>query len=90
MNSNQTLFTVKFQKILSELEINESTIKCVTGKTTHFEIDRDELRSFIPISSSKILINFYSKNELYQVTISSKHCINIMKSLNLFLERVVN
>ena len=82
MSKNQSIFSVKFEKYMAELEINESSIRCVTGDVLHFDIPISELRAYVQSSSNKILFSFYQDNELFQITITSKHCISIIKYLD--------
>lgn len=80
-NNNNSIFSIKFQKISSELEIGESFLKCITGDTVHFDIPMNNLRTFMQTKPDSILFNFYQNDEMYKVTITSKHCISIIKFL---------
>ncbi len=80
MQENQ-IISVKVNNVSAELEISHNTIKCITGDTIHFEISPENLRSFLHIRANKILLNFVQNDELYQTTITSKHCLNIIKGL---------
>ena len=80
-DTDESIFSVKFQKISSELEINESSLKCITGDTVHFDIPISNLRTFMQTKPHSILLNFYQNDELFQATITSKHCISIIKFL---------
>ncbi len=80
MNQNQSIFSIKFEKYTAELEINES-IRCVTGDVIHFNIPMNRLRAYVQISHNTVLFSFY-QDELKQTTITSKHCINILKCLD--------
>jgi len=86
MSENQSIFSIKFEKYTAELEINELFLKCITGDIIHFDIPMDELRVYVQISYNKILFNFY-RDKLFQVTISSKHCISILKYLDLIVKK---
>ena len=81
MSENQSIFSVKFEKYTAELEITKSSLKCVTGDIVHFDILIDDLRLYMQTSYNKILFNFY-QDKLFQVTISSKHCISILNNLD--------
>lgn len=81
MNEIQSIFSIKFEKYTAELEISELSLRCVTGDIIHFDIQINQLRAYIQTTHNTILFSFY-KNELYQVTISSKHCISILKYLD--------
>ncbi|MCJ8307339.1 MAG: hypothetical protein HRU07_09850 [Nitrosopumilus sp.] len=80
-NSNQSIFSVKFKKISAEFEVSSSSVRCVTGDTIHFDISVENLRAYVQTKSNNILFNFYQNNELYQATITSKHCISILNFL---------
>ena len=86
MSENQSIFSVKFEKYTAELEISELSIRCVTGDITHWNIPISELRAYVQTSHNTVLFSFY-KNELYQVAISSKHCISILNNLDPFLKK---
>ena len=86
MSENQSIFSIKFEKYTAELEISELSIRCVTGNIVHFDIPINQLRAYVQISHNTILFSFY-KNELYQVVISSKHCISILNNLDSFLKK---
>ena len=86
MSKNQSIFSVKFEKYSAELEINESSIRCVTGGIIHFDIPRDELRVYVQTNHNKILFSFY-QDKLKQITITSKYCISILKYLDSFLKK---
>jgi len=79
----KSIFTVKLEKISAELEIDDNMIKCVSGNTTHFEISKDNFRSFLHLKPDKILLNFtqMEMNKLYQITLSSKHTLSILSIL---------
>jgi len=81
MNETQSIFSIKFEKYLAELEISELSIRCVTGDIIHFDIPINQLRVYVQSSSNKILFSFY-QNKLKQITITSKHCISILKYLD--------
>ena len=81
MNESQSIFSVKFEKYTAELEISESSLRCVTGDIIHFDIPMEDLRTYVQTNHNKILFSFY-QDKLFQITISSKHCINILKYLN--------
>ncbi len=83
MESRQ-IFAVKINDVSAELEITATKIKCLTGSTTHFEISVKSLRSFLHVKANKILLNFIQNDELYQTTITSRHCLKILKSLREF------
>jgi len=85
MSQNQLIFSVKFEKYTAELEISELSLRCVTGDVIHFDIPMDDLRTYVQISHNTILFSFY-QDELKQITISSKHCISIIKYLDSFLK----
>ena len=82
MSENQSIFSVKFERYTAELEVSESYMRCVTGDIIHFDIPRDELRAYVQTTHNTILFSFYQDNELFQITITSKHCISILKYLN--------
>ncbi len=86
MNQNQSIFSIKFEKYTAELEISESTLRCVTGDIIHFDIPINELRAYVQISHNTVLFSFY-QDELKQITISSKHCINIIKFLDSLVKK---
>lgn len=75
------IIAVKINNISAELELSQHTIKCITGETVHFEISYENLRSFLHVRANKILLNFIQNDELFQTTITSKHCLNIIKYL---------
>jgi len=79
--NNQSIFSIKFEKYTAKLEINESSLKCVTGEIIHFNIPMDKLQAYMQTAHNKILFNFY-KDKLFQVTITSKHCISTLKHLD--------
>ena len=81
MNETQSIFSIKFEKYTAELEISESSLRCVTGDIMHFDIPMDDLRAYVQINHNKILFGFY-QDKLFQITITSKHCINILKHLD--------
>jgi len=81
MNETKSIFSIKFEKYTAELEISKLSLKCVTGNVTHFNIPMDKLRVYVQTSHNTILFNFY-QDKLFQVTISSKHCISILKYLD--------
>lgn len=82
MSESQSIFSIKFEKYTAELEINKSSIKCVTGDIVHFDIPINQLRAYMQTKHNKILFDFYQDNESKQITISSKHCISIIKYLD--------
>jgi len=82
MNQNQSIFSIKFEKYTSELEISESSIRCITGDTVHFDIPINDLRVYVQTKHNKILFSFYQNDISKQITISSKHCISIIKYLD--------
>jgi len=84
--NNQSIFSIKFEKYTAELEINKSSIRCVTGGIIHFDIPMDKLRVYMQTAHNKILFNFY-QDKLFQVIISSKHCISILKYLDSILKK---
>ncbi len=75
------IIAVKVNDVSAELEISHNAIKCITGDTIHFEIAYENLRSFLHIRANKILLNFMQDGKLFQTTITSKHCLSILKSL---------
>jgi len=81
MSENQSIFSIKFEKYTAELEISESSIRCITGDTVHFDIPINQLRVYIQTNHNKILFSFY-QDKLKQITITSKHCISIIKYLD--------
>ncbi len=81
MNQNQSIFSIKFEKYTAELEISESSVRCVTGDVIHFDIPMEQLRVYVQTNSNTVLFSFY-QDELKQITISSKHCISIIKFLD--------
>ncbi len=85
MSQNQSIFSIKFEKYTAELEISES-IKCVTGDIIHFDIPMDNLRAYAQISHNTVLFSFY-QDELKQITITSKHCISILKCLDSLVKK---
>ena len=91
MNENsQSIFSVKFQKISAELEINDDFLRCVTGDTLHFEISTNDLRTYVQSRPNTILFNFYQNNQLFQASITSKHCNNIIKSLEYLSSKIIS
>ncbi len=54
MSENQSIFSIKFEKYSAELEISESSLRCVTGDITHFDIPMDNLRVYVQTSYNKI------------------------------------
>jgi len=82
MSKNQSIFSIKFEKYSAELEISESSLRCITGDIIHFDIPMDDLRTYVQISHNVILFSFYKNKESKQITISSKHCISIIKYLD--------
>ena len=87
MSENKSIFSVKFEKYTAELEISESCMRCVTGDVIHFDIPISELWAYVQISHNTILFSFYQNNKLFQIIISSKHCISIIKYLDSFLKK---
>lgn len=87
MNETQSIFSVKFEKYTAELEIIESSLRCVTGDIVHFDIPMDDLRAYVQTAHNLILFSFYQYNELLQITTSSKHCISILKHLDSLLKK---
>ncbi len=81
MSQNQSIFSIKFEKYTAELEISESSVRCVTGDIIHFDIPMYSLRAYVQTSHNTILFSFY-QDELKQTTITSKHCISILKYLD--------
>ena len=89
MSQNQSIFSIKFEKYTAELEINESSessVRCVTGDIIHFDIPINHLRAYVQIFHNTILFSFY-QDELKQTTITSKHCISIIKYLDSLLKK---
>jgi len=84
--SNQSIFSIKFEKYTAELEISESSLRCVTGDIIHFDIPMERLRAYVQISHNTVLFSFY-QDKLFQVMISSKHCISILKCLDLIVKK---
>jgi len=82
MSQNQSIFSIKFEKYSAELEISESSLRCVTGDMIHFDIPMDQLRVYVQTSYNKILFSFYQDNKSFQIPISSKHCISILNNLD--------
>jgi len=78
---DKAIFTIIIEKVPAELEIDDDIIKCISGDTIHFEITRQELRSFLHLKPNKILLNFTQKDSLYQITISSKHTLSVLSAL---------
>ncbi len=87
MSENKSIFSVKFEKYTAELEISESSIRCVTGDIIHFDITMDELRAYMQTNHNTILFGFYQDDISKQITISSKHCINILKYLDSIVKK---
>ncbi len=82
MSDNQQIFAVKIDRVAAELEVDDSKIRCITGNTVHFDVSKRDFRSFVHTKSNTILLNFYKDNEeLFQATVTSKHCLSIVKSL---------
>ncbi len=79
---DKVIFTVKIEKIPAELEVDNDIIKCISGNTTHFEINRKNLRSFLHLKPNKILLNFTHQDLLHQITISSKHTLSVLSALD--------
>ena len=79
---NQSIFSIKIQKIIAELEINSDFIRCTTNATVHFDIPLSNLRSYGLVKPNHILMNFYQNEELYQVTINSNHSVGILNVLD--------
>ncbi len=86
MNQNQSIFSIKFEKYTAELEISELSIRCVTGDIVHFDITMNRLRVYVQISHNTVLFSFY-QDELKQITITSKHCISIIKFLDSLVKK---
>jgi len=86
MNENQSIFSIKFEKYTAELEISESSLRCVTGDIIHFDIPMDDLRAYVQTTHNKILFSFY-QDKLFQITITSKYCISISKYLDSLLKK---
>ena len=82
MSEYQSIFSIKFEKYTAELEISELSLRCVTGDIIHFDIPMEQLRAYVQISHNTILFSFYKNKKLKQITISSKHCISILKYLD--------
>jgi len=59
--NNQSIFSIKFEKYTAELEINKSSLKCVTGEIIHFNIplqlplEQSTTASQVQISHNKCL-----------------------------------
>ncbi len=81
MSQDQSIFSIKFEKYTAELEISESTLRCVTGDIIHFDIPMEQFRAYVQISHNTVLFSFY-QSKLKQITITSKHCISILKYLD--------
>ena len=86
MSENQSIFSIKFEKYTAELEVSELSLRCVTGDIVHFDIPMDELRVYVQTNHNKILFSFY-QDKLFQITISSKHCISILKHLDSLIKK---
>ena len=86
MSETQSIFSVKFEKYSAELEISESSIRCVTGDIIHFDIHMDELRAYMQTNHNTILFSFY-QNKSKQITITSKHCISILNNLDSLVKK---
>ena len=86
MSENQSIFSVKFEKYSAELEISESSIRCVTVDVIHFDIPMDNFRAYMQTNHNTILFCFY-QDELKQITITSKHCISILRYLDLLVKK---
>ncbi len=86
MSQNQSIFSIKFEKYTAELEISESSLRCVTGDIIHFDITINQLRAYMQTNHNTILFSFY-QDELKQITISSKHCISINKFLDSLVKK---
>ena len=87
MNETKSIFSIKFEKYTAELEISELSLRCVTGGIVHFDIPMDELRTYVQTNHNKILFSFYQDNKLFQITISSKYCISILKVLDSIIKK---
>lgn len=80
---DKTIFSVKTSnKQIAELEITESSIKCLTGNTIHFDILINDIRSYVQIRPNHILFNFYNNSQLFQVILISKKYMNIINILD--------
>jgi len=86
MSQNQSIFSIKFEKYTAELEISELSLRCVTGDIIHFDIPMDSLRAYVQTNHNKILFSFY-QDKFKQTTITSKHCISIIKFLDSLLKK---
>lgn len=86
MSENKSIFSVKFEKYTAELEISELSLRCVTGDIIHFDIRMNNLRAYVQISHNTILFSFY-QDELFQITITSKYCISILKHLDSLVKK---
>ncbi len=79
MNQNQSIFSIKFEKYSAELEISESALRCVTDDIIHFDIPMERLRAYVQSKPNTVLFSFYQNDIPKQTTITSKHCISILK-----------
>jgi len=86
MNKNQSIFSIKFEKYTAELEISELSLRCVMGDITHWDIPLNDLREYMQSNHNKILFCFY-QGKPFQITISSRHCISILKYLDLLTKQ---
>jgi len=87
MNKNQSIFSIKFEKYSAELEISESSVRCVTGDVVHFDIPLCELRAYVQKNHNTVLFSFYQDDKLKQITVTSKHCISIIKFLDSLVKK---
>ena len=78
----ESIFAVTINKVAAELEITEDKIKCFSGVTTHFDIPKSQLRSYLHLIKNKIILNLSSNDSLTMVTISSKYCKSIEEAIN--------
>ena len=86
--SNQNIFSVKTSdKQIAELEITDSSLRCIIGESVYFDIELQYLRSYAQTKPNQILLNFYINDQLNQVVLKSKICINIINALDLILKK---
>jgi len=82
------IFSIKTSnKQIAELELTESSIKCIIGNDIQFDILVKYLRSYAQIRPNHILFNFFQNDQLYQVVIISKNCMNIINILDSIMKK---
>lgn len=85
-----TIYYVEVGRTRAELEITSDMIRCTSGPTMLFELERKDLLLADHVSGKTVLLNFFlgtgqdecrGRGDLVQVCLSSNHCLSIMRDL---------